>query len=61
MQGTVRGASADDFADVARFRQMKAEGVLRPAGEVAADILHAEAQGLLKGDAVLDLRQLLPQ
>lgn len=58
MQGTVRGASAEDFADVERFRQMKAEGALRDADDVAADILHAESDGRLKGDAVLDLRTL---
>jgi benzil reductase ((S)-benzoin forming) len=60
MQGVVRGASADDFADVERFRQMKVEGALRPAGDVAADILRAESSGLLKADPVLDLRQILP-
>jgi len=58
MQGVVRGASAEDFADVDRFRQMKAEGVLRAAEDVASDILRAEAQGRLKGNAVLDLREL---
>jgi benzil reductase ((S)-benzoin forming) len=58
MQGTVRAATAEDFADVERFRQMKAEGVLRPAAEVAAQILAAEGAGKLKGDAVLDLRTL---
>jgi benzil reductase ((S)-benzoin forming) len=58
MQDTVRSASAADFADVERFRQMKAEGQLRPAGDVADDILRAEREGLLKGDAVLDLRTL---
>ena len=58
MQGVVRGASAEDFADVERFRRMKAEGVLRPAGDVAAEILAAEAAGRLTGDAVLDLRSL---
>ena len=58
MQSTVRSASAADFADVERFRQMKAEGQLRPAGDVADDILRAEREGLLKGDAVLDLRTL---
>ena len=58
MQDVVRGASPEDFADVERFRAMKAEGALRPAEEVAADILRLEAAGLLKGDAVLDLRQL---
>lgn len=58
MQGVVRSASVEDFADVARFRQMKEEGVLRPAHDVAADILRAETAGRLRGDAVLDLRDL---
>jgi benzil reductase ((S)-benzoin forming) len=59
MQGIVRGASESDFADVERFRRMKAEGALRPAADVAADILRLEAAGRLAGEeAVLDLRQL---
>jgi benzil reductase ((S)-benzoin forming) len=58
MQGVVRGASAQDFADVERFRRMKDEGALRPAMDVAEDILRAEAAGKLAGDAVLDLRDL---
>ena len=58
MQAIVRNASVDDFADVERFRRMKAEGALRSPDDVAADILRAEAQGLLKSDAVLDLREL---
>ena len=58
MQGVVRGAPVEDFADVERFRQMKAEGALRPAADVAADILRAEASGRLAADAVSDLRQL---
>ena len=58
MQDIVRGAAAEDFADVERFRQMKAEGQLRPAADVAEDILRAEREGRLKGDAVLDLRTL---
>jgi benzil reductase ((S)-benzoin forming) len=58
MQGTVRSVSAEDFVDVERFRQMKAEGALRPADDVAADILAAESDGRLTGDAVLDLRAL---
>jgi hypothetical protein len=38
---------------------MKAEGALRPADDVAADILAAERDGRLTGDdAVLDLRAL---
>jgi benzil reductase ((S)-benzoin forming) len=57
MQGTVRSVSAEDFVDVERFRQMKAEGALRPADDVAADILAAESEGRLS-DAVLDLRAL---
>jgi len=58
MQGTVRSVSHEDFVDVERFRQMKAEGALRPAEDVAADILRAEQEGRLQGDAVLDLRAL---
>jgi hypothetical protein len=43
---------------VERFRAMKAEGVLRPAEDVAADILRLEAAGRLRGDPIQDLRQL---
>ena len=60
MQATVRAATEADFADVERFRTMKAEGVLRPAADVAADILRLEAAGKLAGDPVQDLRQLAP-
>jgi benzil reductase ((S)-benzoin forming) len=58
MQGIVRGASAEDFVDVERFRQMKADGTLRPAADVAADILRLEAAGKLTGDPIQDLRQI---
>ena len=58
MQATVRSKSAQAFADVDRFRRMKDEGQLRSAGEVAEDILRAEREGRLKGDAVLDLRSI---
>jgi benzil reductase ((S)-benzoin forming) len=58
MQELVRGASAEDFADVERFRQMKAEGTLRPADDVAADILRAEASGRLAANPLGDLREL---
>ena len=58
MQGVVRSASERDCPDVERFRRMKAEGELRSAEEVAADILSAEAAGRLKGDGLLDLRSL---
>ncbi len=58
MQGTVRGATAEQFADVERFRAMKAQGVLRPAADVAADILRLECAGKLAGGPILDLREL---
>ena len=58
MQEVVRGATAEEFAEVERFRQMKAEGVLRPADDVAADILRLEAEGKLKGEPLADLRAL---
>ena len=58
MQAVVRGASAEDFADLGRFLALKAEGTLRPADEVAADILRLEVEGKLAGEPVQDLRQL---
>jgi benzil reductase ((S)-benzoin forming) len=58
MQGIVRGASTEEFVDVERFRQMKADGTLRPAADVAADILRLEAAGRLVGEPVQDLRQI---
>ena len=58
MQEVVRGATAEQFADVERFRAMKAEGALRPADEVAADILRLERAGALRGEAVQDLRTI---
>jgi benzil reductase ((S)-benzoin forming) len=58
MQETVRGASQEDFIDVERFRAMKAEGTLRPAADVAADILRLEAAGKLRGETLQDLRAI---
>jgi benzil reductase ((S)-benzoin forming) len=58
MQERVRGADARDFADVDRFRQMKADGTLRSAADVAVDILRAEASGRLAANPVADLREL---
>lgn len=58
MQAEVRGAPAERFADVERFRRMKEEGALRPADDVAADILRLEAEGRLAGEALQDLRQI---
>ena len=58
MQETVRNASAEDFVDVERFRTMKAEGALRDAAGVAADILRLEREGRLRGETLQDLRQI---
>ena len=58
MQGEIREMDAERFADVERFRAMKAQGVLRSAEDVARDILRLEAAGRLTGDAVLDLREI---
>jgi benzil reductase ((S)-benzoin forming) len=58
MQAAVRAADAAQFVDVERFRAMKAEGALRDAEAVAADILRLERSGQLKGEAIQDLRQL---
>ena len=56
MQAVVRGTDASAFPDVERFRAMKADGTLRPAADVAADILRLEAAGRFRGDPVRDLR-----
>jgi NAD(P)-dependent dehydrogenase (short-subunit alcohol dehydrogenase family) len=58
MQERVRGADASDFADVDRFKQMKADGTLRQAVDVARDILRAESSGRLAANPVADLREL---
>ena len=58
MQATVRAASPEAFADVERFRKLKSDGALRPAMDVAADILRLEAAGKLAGDVVRDLREI---
>jgi hypothetical protein len=48
----------EQFVDVERFRKMKADGILRPADDVAADILRLEAAGRLGAQPLADLRQL---
>ncbi len=58
MQERVRSSSPEDFADVERFRQMKAGGELRPPADVAADILRLEKSGKLFAEPVADLRTL---
>ncbi len=61
MQGQVRAASEDAFPDVARFRAMKADGVLRPAEDVARDIVRLIGTGRLSNGGNFDLRELIPQ
>jgi benzil reductase ((S)-benzoin forming) len=58
MQEVVRAAHPGQFVDVERFRAMKEQGVLRPAADVAEDILRLERSGALKGEVVQDLRSL---
>jgi benzil reductase ((S)-benzoin forming) len=58
MQGVIRGSAPEAFADVERFRQMKAAGELREPGAVADDILRLEASGELFAEPVADLRAL---
>jgi benzil reductase ((S)-benzoin forming) len=58
MQGIIRSCSPEEFVDVDRFRQMKAEGELREPGDVADDILRLEASGKLFAEPVADLRAL---
>lgn len=59
MQGVVRSVGVEDFPDLERFKELHASGQLRSAEDVARDILRLEAAGALKGEAVLDLRDLL--
>ena len=58
MQGVVRSASPEEFVDVERFRQMKAQGELRAPADVAADILRHERSGKLFTEPIADLRTL---
>jgi benzil reductase ((S)-benzoin forming) len=60
MQESVRGLAPEAFADVERFRRLKEEGALRPAADVAEDILRVEAAGRLAREPVADLRQIGP-
>lgn len=58
MQGVVRSATAADFPDLDHFLKLQAEGKLRSAEDVAADILRLEAAGQLAAGVVLDLREI---
>lgn len=58
MQQTVRASNANAFPDVARFRAMKADGLLRPADDVARDILRLIDSGKLGNGSNVDIREL---
>ena len=58
MQQNVRASNANAFPDVARFRAMKADGVLRPADDVARDILRLIDNGMLGNGGNFDIREL---
>ncbi len=59
MQGRVRSASAEDFPDLPRFQAMKADGTLRPAADVARDIVSLLQSNRLENGGNHDIRELL--
>jgi len=59
MQGRVRAVSAEDFPEVERFRGMKADGTLRPAADVARDIIKLIHDNRLENGANHDIREIL--
>ena len=59
MQAQLRNATEREFPEVARFRAMKAEGVLRDAGAVARDIIKLIEEGKLTNGGNFDLRELM--
>jgi benzil reductase ((S)-benzoin forming) len=58
MQATVRSVDEKDFPDVARFRAMKADGVLRDAHDVARDIVNLIEANRLTNGGNFDVREL---
>ena len=58
MQGLIRDASEQEFPDVARFRAMKTDGMLRNAHDVARDIAALIAGGKLTNGGNFDIREL---
>ena len=58
MQGLIRGTSEKTFPDVARFRAMKTEGVLRDAHDVAREIVALIAANKLTNGGNFDIREL---
>ncbi len=58
MQAVIRDTKAENFPDVVRFQDMKADGALRAAFDVARDILAAIAADKLTNGGNFDLRSL---
>lgn len=58
MQTLIRSASETAFPDVARFRAMKADGVLRDAHDVARDIVNLIEANRLANGGNFDIREL---
>lgn len=58
MQAVVRSADASAFPDKPRFVAMKNDGTLRPAADVARDILAAIDAGKLTNGGNFDLREM---
>ena len=58
MQGLIRGTNETQFPDVARFRAMKADGVLRDAHDVARDIVALIAGAKLTNGGNFDIREM---
>lgn len=58
MQGLIRGTNEAQFPDVARFRAMKADGLLRDAHDVARDIVALVAGAKLTNGGNFDIREM---
>ncbi len=58
MQGLIRETTESEFPDVARFRAMKADGVLRDAHDVAREIVALIVNGKLTNGGNFDIREL---
>ena len=58
MQASIRQTTESEFPDVARFRAMKADGLLRDAHDVAREIVALIANGKLSNGGNFDIREL---
>ena len=58
MQGLIRGTNEAQFPDVARFRALKADGLLRDAHDVARDIVALIAGAKLTNGGNFDIREM---